>query len=216
MKLQWTTNNFWSDFLVSKTRPRNFFFIFAKNILWDKTPLQPGFYLLDNRVGEIYTVFHFRSRVFSGISLGALGRGKSVTVTKQKKIIAPFHWPKLKYHFMTKNIITKPYIFQLHVYLYNYLFPQSSKNISNLPNRIIFIFMVFFVYAVYTILKDCTLCTYGCLPRCFSVSSQIFIFTFRYFWRENLLFFDKQIFLRNIFNFWYFIKIWFLKKILFF
>ena len=49
-----------------------------------------------------------------------------------QKIITPFHWPKLKYHFITKNIIesdyftrnkihmlrlTKPYIFQLHVYL---------------------------------------------------------------------------------------------------
>ena len=32
--------------------------------------------------------------------------GGSVTVTKQEeKIIRPFHWPKLKYNFITKNII---------------------------------------------------------------------------------------------------------------
>jgi len=81
------------------------------------------------------------SRVFCGISLGALWRGKSVTVKKQEeKIIASFHWPKLKYNFIRKNIIeldyfirnkiiykiyykihilrlTKAYIFKLHVYL---------------------------------------------------------------------------------------------------
>ena len=60
-----------------------------KYILWDNTAPaacaeRVGGYLLDNRVVEIYTFFHFLSRTpFSGISLGPLGRGRSVTVTKQ-------------------------------------------------------------------------------------------------------------------------------------
>ena len=52
--------------------------------------------MLDNRVVEIYTVF------------GAWNQRDS-NKTRGTKIIAPFHWPKLKYHFITKNIIELDY-----------------------------------------------------------------------------------------------------------
>jgi len=68
--------------------------------LWDKTPraayaerVEVFIYLIIVYLKYIRKKYiSFISGVCSGISLGALGRGKSVAVTKQdKKIVAPFH-----------------------------------------------------------------------------------------------------------------------------
>ena len=85
------------------------------------------------RVVEIYTFLYVSFfLVFSGDFIGRARAWKKRDSNKRKKIIAPFHWPKLKYYLITENIIelddfirnkihllrlTNPYIFQLHVYL---------------------------------------------------------------------------------------------------